>query len=166
MSRYFTLLMKIITGLWTWLHSKECWRKPDRIASQEPLYWLIQETQQVTFVNLTNFKTFFILERKSVKTLKNSIFCFLGQVLTYENIEEIIRFCAREKLVLFADEVYQANIHVDGVKFHSCKKVLRDLGAEYSNFQLISLHSSAKGYAGEWVYNMGILKKFVFIITT
>lgn len=72
-----------------------------------------------------------------------------GQVLTYENIEEIIRFCAREKLVLFADEVYQANIHVDGVKFHSCKKVLRDLGAEYSNFQLISLHSSAKGYAGE-----------------
>lgn len=101
------------------------------------------------FCKFDKFQNFFILERKSVKTLKNSIFCFLGQVLTYENIEEIIRFCAREKLVLFADEVYQANIHVDGVKFHSCKKVLRDLGAEYSNFQLISLHSSAKGYAGE-----------------
>ncbi|XP_022791360.1 alanine aminotransferase 2-like isoform X3 [Stylophora pistillata] len=72
-----------------------------------------------------------------------------GQVLTYENVQEIVRFCAREKLVLFADEVYQANIHVDGVEFHSCKKVLRDMGAEYSNFQLISLHSGAKGYAGE-----------------
>ena len=100
-----------------------------------------------------------------LRHLKIQFSVFLGQVLTYENIEEIIRFCAREKLVLFAYEVYQANIHVDGVKFHSCKKVLRDLGAEYSNFQLISLHSSAKGYAGEWVYNMGILKKFVFIIT-
>ncbi|KAJ7356046.1 glycerol-3-phosphate O-acyltransferase 2 [Desmophyllum pertusum] len=72
-----------------------------------------------------------------------------GQVLTYENIQEVIKFCAREKLVLFADEVYQDNIHADGAQFYSCKKVLRDLEAEYSEFQLISLHSSAKGCAGE-----------------
>lgn len=33
-----------------------------------------------------------------------------GQVLTRENIEEIIKFAYREKLVIFADEVYQVNI--------------------------------------------------------
>ncbi|XP_074616609.1 alanine aminotransferase 2-like isoform X1 [Acropora palmata] len=72
-----------------------------------------------------------------------------GQVLTYQNIQEVIKFCAREKLVLFADEVYQDNVYADGAKFHSCKKVLRDLGPDYTKFQLISLHSSAKGYIGE-----------------
>ncbi|CAH3182199.1 unnamed protein product [Porites evermanni] len=72
-----------------------------------------------------------------------------GQVLTYEDIQEVIKFCAREKLVLFADEVYQDNVYAEGAQFHSCKKVLRDLGDEYSGFQLISLHSSAKGYTGE-----------------
>ena len=74
---------------------------------------------------------------------------FSGQVLTYENIQEVIKFCAREKLVLLADEVYQENVYADGAQFHSCKKVVRDLGEEYSKFQLISLHSSAKGYTGE-----------------
>ena len=73
----------------------------------------------------------------------------IGQVLTYQNIQEVIKFCAREKLVLFADEVYQDNVYADGAKFHSCKKVLRDLGPDYTKFQLISLHSSAKGYIGE-----------------
>ena len=32
---------------------------------------------------------------------------YIGQVLTYEDIQEVIKFCAREKLVLFADGVYQ-----------------------------------------------------------
>ena len=30
-----------------------------------------------------------------------------GQVLSYHNQEEIVRFCAEEELVLLADEVYQ-----------------------------------------------------------
>ena len=51
--------------------------------------------------------------------------------------------------MLFADEVYQDNVYAEGAKFYSCKKVLRDLGDEYSEFQLISLYSSAKGYTGE-----------------
>ena len=77
-------------------------------------------------------------------------YLYIGQVLTYEVIQEVIKFCAREKLVLFADEVYQDNVYAKGAQFHySCKKVLRDLGDEYSGFQLISLHSSAKGYTGE-----------------
>ena len=83
---------------------------------------------------------------KLVYLLSSSL---IGQVLTYQNIQEVIKFCAREKLVLFADEVYQDNVYADGAKFHSCKKVLRDLGPDYTKFQLISLHSSAKGCIGE-----------------
>ena len=52
-------------------------------------------------------------------------------MLTYEDIQEVIKFCAREKLVLFADEVYQDNVYAEGAQFHSCKKVLRYLGDEY-----------------------------------
>ena len=74
---------------------------------------------------------------------------YIGQVLTYEDIQEVIKLCAREKLVLFADGVYQDNVYAEGAQFHSCKKVLRDLGDECSRYQLISLHSSAKGYTGE-----------------
>ena len=70
-------------------------------------------------------------------------------MLTYEDIQKVIKFCAREKLVLFADEVYQDKVYAEGAKFHSCKKVLRNLGDEASGFQLISFHSSAKGYTGE-----------------
>ena len=76
---------------------------------------------------------------------------FAGQVLSYDNIGEVIKFCAREKLVLFADEVYQETVFANEVQFHSCKKVLRDLGLEYNKFQLMSIHSASKGFYGEYV---------------
>ncbi|KAL9976103.1 hypothetical protein ACROYT_G013353 [Oculina patagonica] len=72
-----------------------------------------------------------------------------GQILTYDNIRDVIKFCAREKLVLFADEVYQETVFTKEAQFHSCKKVLRDLGPEYNNFQLMSLNSASKGFYGE-----------------
>ena len=72
-----------------------------------------------------------------------------GQVLTYDNIRDVIKFCAREKLVLFADEVYQETVFTKEAKFHSCKKVLKDLGAEYDKFQLMSIQSVSKGFYGE-----------------
>ena len=72
-------------------------------------------------------------------------------MLTYENIADVIKLCKKERLVLIADEVYQENIYQDGVEFHSCKKVLRDLGMEYDDVQLISIHCAAKGYYGEYV---------------
>jgi alanine transaminase len=72
-----------------------------------------------------------------------------GQVLSYENIKAIIQFCKEEGLFLFADEVYQDNVYAQGAKFHSFKKVLRDLGEEYNDFQLASFHSCSKGYMGE-----------------
>ena len=46
-----------------------------------------------------------------------------GQVLTKENIREIIQFAYCEKLFILADEVYQHNIYDDCSEFHSFKKV-------------------------------------------
>ena len=69
--------------------------------------------------------------------------------MNYDNIKEVIKFCAREKLVLFADEVYQETVFTKEVPFHSCKEVLRDMGPEYNNFQLMSLNSASKGFYGE-----------------
>ena len=48
-----------------------------------------------------------------------------GQVLTRENQEEILQFCADEGVVLMADEVYQDNIYVAGKTWQSFKKVPR-----------------------------------------
>lgn len=46
-----------------------------------------------------------------------------GQVLSRENIEEIIKFAYKEKLFVLADEVYQDNVYAEGSKFYSFKKV-------------------------------------------
>ncbi|KRZ69432.1 Alanine aminotransferase 2, partial [Trichinella papuae] len=72
-----------------------------------------------------------------------------GQVLTRENIEEVVRFAHENKLFLFADEVYQDNIYEAQSKFHSFKKVLTEMGPPYSSMELASFHSSSKGYMGE-----------------
>lgn len=81
-----------------------------------------------------------------------------GQILTYDNIREVIKFCARENLVLFADEVYQETVFTEEASFHSCRKVLRDLGPEYNNFQLMSLNSASKGFYGECGLRGGYLE--------
>lgn len=72
-----------------------------------------------------------------------------GQVLSRDNIEEIIKFAYKEKLFLFADEVYQDNIYAEGSKFYSFKKVLIEMGEPYSNMELASFMSCSKGYMGE-----------------
>ncbi|XP_062537364.1 alanine aminotransferase 1-like [Armigeres subalbatus] len=72
-----------------------------------------------------------------------------GQVLARENIENIIKFAHKEKLVLFADEVYQDNVYEKGSKFHSFKKVLMEMGAPYNQMELCSFMSCSKGYMGE-----------------
>lgn len=50
--------------------------------------------------------------------------------------------------MLMADEVYQENIYCDK-PFVSLKKVVRDMGAEYDDFELVSFHSTSKGMIGE-----------------
>jgi hypothetical protein len=54
-------------------------------------------------------------------------------------------------LVLLADEVYQ-NVYIKKDNpFTSFKKVVKSMGPEYENFELISFHSISKGFAGEYV---------------
>lgn len=72
-----------------------------------------------------------------------------GQVLSRDNIEEIIKFAYKERLFIFADEVYQDNIYATGSKFYSFKKVLVEMGEPYSSLELASFMSCSKGYMGE-----------------
>lgn len=72
-----------------------------------------------------------------------------GQVLTRQNIEEIIKFAYDEKLYLFADEVYQDNVYAEGSKFHSFRRVMNELGPPYDGIEMAAFFSVSKGYMGE-----------------
>ncbi|KAK2822559.1 hypothetical protein Q5P01_022624 [Channa striata] len=82
-----------------------------------------------------------------------------GQVQSRECIEDVIRFAAKEGLFLMADEVYQDNVYADGCQFHSFKKVLFEMGPEYSNtVELASFHSTSKCYMGECGFRGGYME--------
>jgi len=81
-----------------------------------------------------------------------------GQVLSRENMEEIIKFAKEEKLLLLADEVYQTNIWGAGMKFHSFKKVMKEMGPEYADMELASFHSMSKGWHGECGFRGGYME--------
>ena len=74
-----------------------------------------------------------------------------GASLKPEEVQEVIKFAAEEKLVVIADEVYQTNVFIG--KFYSFKKGLRDLQkaepGKYDEVELVSLHSISKGMVGE-----------------
>ena len=77
-------------------------------------------------------------------------FCFAkGQYLRDDNVRDIIRFCKRNNLLILADEVYQENLWKEGAKFSSVRKVLLEMGPDYSDVQLVSFNSTSKGYFGE-----------------
>lgn len=85
-----------------------------------------------------------------------------GQILSYENMVEIVKFCHRNKLILLADEVYQENIYEENAKFHSFKKVVCDSGFTENDFTLVSFHSISKGYYGECGIRGGYMELFGF----
>lgn len=81
-----------------------------------------------------------------------------GQCLSYENIQDLIRMAYNKRVVLLADEVYQANIYQPDTRpFHSFKKVLMDFSSSNnaeekaiaSSVELVSFHSISKGVSGE-----------------
>jgi alanine transaminase len=72
-----------------------------------------------------------------------------GNLLSEQNVKDIIKFCYNHKLFLLADEVYQGNIYTEKKKFISFKKVLREIGHPYNQVSLASFHSISKGNAGE-----------------
>lgn len=71
-----------------------------------------------------------------------------GNALPVDNMEEIINFCSERGLVLMADEVYQENVYAEGSSFTSFKKVLKSMKPE-PPLQLVSFHSTSKGFLGE-----------------
>ncbi|CAB0036101.1 unnamed protein product [Trichogramma brassicae] len=72
-----------------------------------------------------------------------------GQVLTRENIENIVRFAHKNKLFLLADEVYQDNVYDKDSAFYSFKRVMTEMGEPYCHMELASFMSISKGYMGE-----------------
>ncbi|KAF1981071.1 PLP-dependent transferase [Aulographum hederae CBS 113979] len=73
-----------------------------------------------------------------------------GASLAADDVEAVLKFAAKEKLVVMADEVYQTNVFIGS--FTSFKKGLRDLQAKddkYNDIELASLHSISKGMVGE-----------------
>ncbi|XP_026837662.1 alanine aminotransferase 1 isoform X1 [Drosophila erecta] len=72
-----------------------------------------------------------------------------GQVLTRENIEEIIKFAHDNKVLVLADEVYQDNVYDKDSKFWSFKKVAYEMGEPYRSLEMVSFLSTSKGYLGE-----------------
>ena len=77
-----------------------------------------------------------------------------GGSLAAEDIKSVLELAAEEKLVVMADEVYQANVF-EG-EFLSFKKGLRDLqrgeknkDGKFDCLELASLHSISKGMVGE-----------------
>jgi len=81
-----------------------------------------------------------------------------GQVLSQENMKEVIDFCHTNKMVLMADEVYQENVYTKERPWSSFKKVLRSMGPKYDNFELFSFHSTSKGFIGECGHRGGYLE--------
>lgn len=69
-----------------------------------------------------------------------------GQLLTKADIQEIIKVCETEGLLLLADEVYQENVYDDGQKFIAFKQVVAEMG---SQVEVASFHSVSKGFQGE-----------------
>ena len=73
-----------------------------------------------------------------------------GQVMGREDLEEIIRICHSENILIMADEVYQQNVYKEGKKFISMRRVLHEMGEPYaSEVELVSMNSVSKGIQGE-----------------
>lgn len=73
-----------------------------------------------------------------------------GQVLSSDQVKDVVLFCAKHNLVLLSDEVYQENIYRKGDKFFSSRRAADELGLiEDDGIQLVSFHSVSKGVFGE-----------------
>eukprot|EP00584_Thalassiosira_punctigera_P020222 CAMPEP_0172552090 /NCGR_PEP_ID=MMETSP1067-20121228/43614_1 /TAXON_ID=265564 ORGANISM="Thalassiosira punctigera, Strain Tpunct2005C2" /NCGR_SAMPLE_ID=MMETSP1067 /ASSEMBLY_ACC=CAM_ASM_000444 /LENGTH=471 /DNA_ID=CAMNT_0013340007 /DNA_START=339 /DNA_END=1754 /DNA_ORIENTATION=+ len=73
-----------------------------------------------------------------------------GQVLSREQVKDIVLFCAEHNLVLLSDEVYQENVYREGDEFFSARRAADELGLIKDDaIQLCSFHSVSKGVTGE-----------------
>jgi aspartate/methionine/tyrosine aminotransferase len=69
-------------------------------------------------------------------------------VLSEKNLEDILKFCYENKMLVIADEVYQEITYTK--PFFPAKKIMHSLGEPYrSKLELASLSSSAKSVMSE-----------------
>jgi alanine transaminase len=79
-----------------------------------------------------------------------------GSVLTYENIQMVIRFAKRHALSIIADEVYQENVYAQESKFYSFARVMHDMNER--DVTLFTFHSVSKGFLGECGHRGGYME--------
>ena len=79
-----------------------------------------------------------------------------GSVLSAENVRMIIRFARARGLSIIADEVYQENVYVSTLRFHSFASVMADMRER--EVSLFSLHSVSKGFLGECGHRGGYVE--------
>ncbi|XP_023859242.1 alanine aminotransferase 2 isoform X1 [Salvelinus sp. IW2-2015] len=73
-----------------------------------------------------------------------------GHVQSRKSIEWVIQFAAEERLFLLVNEVYQDCVYGEGREFVSYKRVLFEMGQQYSEMvELASFHSISNGIMGE-----------------
>lgn len=78
----------------------------------------------------------------------------VGNVMPREEIEAVVRLCAKYSIVILADEVYQENVWRPDKQFISFRQVILEMG---SSVELFSFHSMSKGYYGECGLRGGVL---------
>ncbi|CAB9524061.1 Alanine aminotransferase 2 [Seminavis robusta] len=82
-----------------------------------------------------------------------------GQVLTRQALCDVVTFCAKHKLVLLSDEVYQDNVYDENAEFVSAKRAAWETGLlEQDAIELISFHSTSKGLYGECGHRGGYME--------
>ena len=52
-------------------------------------------------------------------------------------------------ILAHSTQIYQEKVYEDNCEFISFKKVLKSMGPEYDDMELVSFHSTSKGYIGE-----------------
>ncbi|CAK9086132.1 Probable alanine aminotransferase [Durusdinium trenchii] len=78
-----------------------------------------------------------------------------GTILTRDVVEAVVRLCAKYKIVILADEVYQDNIFRQDREFVSFRRVVHELDLPV---ELFSFHSMSKGYYGECGLRGGVMQ--------
>ncbi|XP_049911240.1 alanine aminotransferase 2-like [Epinephelus moara] len=82
-----------------------------------------------------------------------------GHVQDWKSIEEVIQFAATERLLLLVDEVYQDCVYGQGQEFISYKRVLFEMGKEYSEtVELVSFHCLSSACMGECGLRAGYME--------
>ncbi|XP_064818255.1 alanine aminotransferase 2-like, partial [Oncorhynchus masou masou] len=82
-----------------------------------------------------------------------------GHVQSRKSIEWVIQFAAEERLFLLVNEVYQDCVYGEGMEFMSYKRVLFEMGQQYSEMvELASFHSISNGIMGECGLRAGYME--------